>query len=1197
MLRQHSPVQPDSSGSPSIDDVVVVPIDFTDPSDFVFDSDDEQDTAYHQFMDRLNMIDFSGEFSDSDSDDDESGVVLQRKSEKKGQKKEKQPGKEPKKKKVNNSRQLAHRLLYVDDGKVARETMSEFDDIICNLLFSDEKGFEAGRPVTLEDVDEMIKACGITDADSDVNSERITQLIRQVLDSAENLNRSEAWKEYIAVDDKDLLKRLPLLKALQVSKLVLRDAEDTRPSEILVTKGMIKDHLDALVVANGDAMSWFGVQRSTTDMDSLTPAKLCTGSTADEGLRHLHGVNPYSTKGNDRPLGSTLMSPYMSARHKPVTNGRPMARQVELMRSLPNFDANTIKQQTTSVPREDRVDREHGKSQFCPPYAGVVYRCYAGGNSDFLPSPEMILGAKGLGGVHVRDELNKLTVSVRDARQVPPLYPSIMALRLLPAASGGCSLKVLTESAYEKKIPRERKLCSALRDKLQLLNLVRDIARTDLKLLNSLLDTPDHNMIYSSIFDELGEDAQFTYILQICDALTEVYELMILDEEYANLVTKWRLYERLRYISCVRDWVLSEPKSRARKDADRRRRRVLTMLPCAPIGERNLIRFGVPPEEAHELRIKTAFHRCICPAEIARGISTGSFRRFSASLENQRNEFQSAEFPGSLFQCPHDEEDTARSLEKELKLVQSGAICPYILFELRASMPSTLYRTRSLTAQLCTCLWNLRDSLHAGVSRLSNDVRFAMSIACGSKLLGLEVNRMVILFHPDGPVSHLVKTFITPVEGLPAHPMEEDLVRHLENHGESVHLEMMDILSRNAQGGSNRNPYSRFVTNAADIVQALDEMDNIQRSERYAHPPGGVISIQFAAYDRSTPGTVKAIVESRTERFKLVSVWSPACRAFLSVEVDNVKINAGEKCRFTGFHRVDTEYSQLVFYLWEIMAALITCEWALTKRAHHAYNTDQQLRTHSRNYAEHLELLLELDKSCRYTILQRERSTRLIVKPAPGLVLDERHAVCIHRVSNSAESFLSGYKRVCTLIHSLRIKYVYVHHVFLYCVKGTEAVPIDPRNRVSIRSVKRGDVPFPRGDPAKGVPKDAELCNIPFVSQLMEHLVGDNPHDVFVPSISRVCCAGALHAFAERARINPNNARFFSWDLSHAGLASQSLGGPKELGSYGEDGELLRADGSVRMELMRAFGVVGVQGASGRMFRYVTDYRYPIWSE
>ena len=157
-------------------------------------------------------------------------------------------------------------------------------------------------------------------------------------------------------------------------------------------------------------------------------------------------------------------------------------------------------------------------------------------------------------------------------------------------------------------------------------------------------------------------------------------------------------------------------------------------------------------------------------------------------------------------------------------------------------------------------------------------------------------------------------------------------------------------------------------------------------------------------------------------------------------------------------------------------------------------------------------------------------------------------------------------------------------------------MPIDPGKRVSIRSVEDGVTPFPQGDPAKGKPKDADWCDIPFVSELMDHLKRDQPHDVFVPSTSRVCCVGALTTFAERAQIDPNNARYFAWDLTHAGLASHhTLGGPKELGKRGEEGELLRADGAVRMEVMRTRGLVNIQGASDRMYRHVAEYRIPMW--
>ena len=505
--RRHSPAQKNIPQSTCVDNAVVAPVDSVDPSDYAFDVDDDDLDEYQQYMDELNLIDFSGESSDSDdSDDDESSIPAKQGSQGKSNLVEPHG-----KQKRNNSRYLAHRLLYEDNGKVAKQTMAEFNDIVSHILLSDEKKFQAGRPVTLDDVERMIKACGITDADAKLNSGRISRMIREVLASADGLDRAELWKRYNDMDDTELLSSLPLLKAIQVCGVMLRPESDVRPSEILVIKGMIKDHLDSLVVTNGEIMSWFGVQRSTMCKDTThTPVNLCTGST-DKSIR-----NPYATKGNDCPLGSALKSPYMTARHKPVKNGRPMARHVQIMRSLPCFDAENLKQQTTKVPQEDRVER-NGKSQFIPPYAGVVYRCFAGGNSDWLPNPTLISGAKGI-GTQVRDELNRLTGSVRVARQVPPLYPSLMALRLLPSSVGGCSTRVLVESAAGDG-DDEGERPPSLRDKLQLHNFIRDIAWTNLISLNKLMGTPPDNMIYSSIFDELGEEAQFAFILQLCSSL------------------------------------------------------------------------------------------------------------------------------------------------------------------------------------------------------------------------------------------------------------------------------------------------------------------------------------------------------------------------------------------------------------------------------------------------------------------------------------------------------------------------------------------------------------------------------------------------------------------------------------------------------------------------------------------------------
>ena len=99
----------------------------------------------------------------------------------------------------------------------------------------------------------------------------------------------------------------------------------------------------------------------------------------------------------------------------------------------------------------------------------------------------------------------------------------------------------------------------SLRDKLQLHNFIRDIAWTNLISLNKLMGTPPDNMIYSSIFDELARRR----ILQLCSSLTMVYEYMILNPEHADLVVKWRLYERLRYITCVSEWVRGGPELRA----------------------------------------------------------------------------------------------------------------------------------------------------------------------------------------------------------------------------------------------------------------------------------------------------------------------------------------------------------------------------------------------------------------------------------------------------------------------------------------------------------------------------------------------------------------------------------------------------------------------------------------------------------
>ena len=52
-----------------------------------------------------------------------------------------------------------------------------------------------------------------------------------------------------------------------------------------------------------------------------------------------------------------------------------------------------------------------------------------------------------------------------------------------------------------------------------------------------------------------------------------------------------------------------------------------------------------------------------------------------------------------------------------------------------------------------------------GMCFLSGNTRFAISIACGSKLLGLEVNRVVILFKSTGHITRLIRKFVTPVVG------------------------------------------------------------------------------------------------------------------------------------------------------------------------------------------------------------------------------------------------------------------------------------------------------------------------------------------------------------------------------------------------------------------------------------------------
>ena len=69
-------------------------------------------------------------------------------------------------------------------------------------------------------------------------------------------------------------------------------------------------------------------------------------------------------------------------------------------------------------------------------------------------------------------------------------------------------------------------------------------------------------------------------------------------------------------------------------------------------------------------------------------------------MENMRKEFQQPEFPGCLFQCPHDQEMPARMLEKDYPDAnrheqthvhdnqRTTQASHYILFELRASCPA-----------------------------------------------------------------------------------------------------------------------------------------------------------------------------------------------------------------------------------------------------------------------------------------------------------------------------------------------------------------------------------------------------------------------------------------------------------------------------------------------------------------------------
>ena len=107
-----------------------------------------------------------------------------------------------------------------------------------------------------------------------------------------------------------------------------------------------------------------------------------------------------------------------------------------------------------------------------------------------------------------------------------------------------------------------------------------------------------------------------------------------------------------------------------------------------------------------------------------------------------------------------------------------------------------------------------------------------------------------------------------------------------------------------------------------------------------------------------------------------------------------------------------------------------------------------------------------------------------------------------------------------------------------------------------------------------------------FAREMLENLVADGEGepgrrvaDIFLPAVSRVCLEGAIEALAE---LDAEGWRVFAWDLWQAAAVDEEIR------------DLLRGDGSIRLDNLWVRGVIEAIALGDRLWRRMRGYAHPI---
>lgn len=1025
-----------------------------------------------------------------------------------------------------------------------------------------------------------------------------------------------------------------------------------------VMRRTIELHLDSVAVTSR-GLDAFTVTHSVLDADGA-PVKVFLGDYASDGYGYLRGMNLWARERSDVPVhryrspSNLHHSAYSASRY--VSGARPIARHAAIMSSYPGW----LPQFMAVDYDVSRGDFVHEKHNFSVPFGPLLYSAIYGGNSDWLPLPGKVVGR---GGAHadVRTILNNLQRWAHNMRQAPPLDFGGALMRNLPSWCGGNSKSVSHESAVpfimkpegnpktinvftnlNRRLPDVRAFLGSedrleaaprLRDKLQVTTILQEILYTNLDELWKVMGKPRFQL-YVPSYDELGFDQQIAVLAQACVVMKNALNIAVRDARFADFARTSQAYVRLAYIDRVLDWIMrvsANPDSKEineRRNPDRRLRMLLTVICVAPINERNLIRFGVHADVARSLRLKVAAHRIIRPMELANSLSIRSFERMKVCVDDHVREFR----VGPLNVFFHQGVAQQQVVVRRLNFLDDDEVrTAYFYFELRGSTTGALSRNKSLAGQLSAILWNLRDSLMDEMDEsrldafLGSSRRFALGVAYGSKFDEERIKRLIVLPPVGGPIHTFFDEFFTSIvddDGYlrpNAHPLDEVFLRDATRDEKTTAFgeEMGTLLHGDV---ISRSCYARYVSGGAkNILGALEALDEIQTPHGEPLLRANV-SVHVAAYDRPAPGALCRIAtrEAPDSRFSFVSTWSLAARAMRSLPA----VSAWN-CEHYGWLGINPASLEVLETL-ALLGAFTTGQWNLTVVTREVSNTpwSQDVQTRASEYASIIVQMIQFGN-----ILNRidaRRSLRELntatLNPSP-FVSRDRHAVSVLRVSNSRESFRSGVFRNDFLMDIVENRngepFGVVHYIFLFCVKGTEQEPIVAQqegiDRVFVCTYARDRfvnvIRFPDEVPELGVPPDARAeRNVTFVDGLMHQLVGDNPHDVFFPAMSRMCGMGIARAFANRARENPNNRRLFLWDLYVAGVQNaieiregrlgeqDRLGGPEGIrAENGRLGLILRADGAVNLEAGQVVAFLDLGGAADRIWRYNNNFRRPQW--